>query len=73
MKEYYHIFVMKIVHHFAGLALDESDVLRRIMTGKKKSSDTFKRLREKYFENCIGDWPRVFDACHDGLSRFTLR
>ena len=44
--------VMKIVHHFAGLDLDESDVLRRIMTGKKKSSDTFYRLRDKYFENC---------------------
>lgn len=44
--------VMKIVHHFAGLELDESDVLRRIMTGKKKSSDTFSRLRDKYFRNC---------------------
>lgn len=44
--------VMKIVHHFAGLDLDESDILRRIMTGKKKSSDTFARLRDKYFRNC---------------------
>lgn len=44
--------VMKIVHHFAGLDLDESDVLRRIMTGKKKNSDTFARLRQKYFRNC---------------------
>jgi DNA polymerase-3 subunit alpha len=44
--------VMKIVHHFAGLDLDESDVLRRIMTGKKKNSDTFTRLRDKYFRNC---------------------
>lgn len=44
--------VMKIVHHFAGLDLDESDVLRRIMTGKKKSSDTFRNLMEKYFRNC---------------------
>ncbi len=44
--------VMKIVHHFAGLELDESDVLRRIMTGKKKTSDTFKKLRDKYFVNC---------------------
>lgn len=44
--------VMKIVHHFAGLDLDESDVLRRIMTGKKKNSDTFARLQRKYFENC---------------------
>lgn len=44
--------VMKIVHHFAGLGLDESDVLRRIMTGKKKSSDTFYQLRDKFFNNC---------------------
>ncbi len=44
--------VMKIVHHFAGLDLDESDVLRRIMTGKKKSSDTFHRLMEKFWRNC---------------------
>ncbi len=44
--------VMKIVHHFSGLDLDESDVLRRIMTGKKKNSDTFRALKEKYFANC---------------------
>jgi DNA polymerase-3 subunit alpha len=44
--------VMKIVHHFSGLDLDESDVLRRIMTGKKKNSDTFEQLKAKYFRNC---------------------
>ncbi len=44
--------VMKIMHHFAGLDLDESDVLRRIMTGKKFKSDTFELLRKKYFDNC---------------------
>jgi DNA polymerase III alpha subunit len=44
--------VMKIVHHFAGLGLDESDVLRRIMTGKKKQSDTFLQLQQKFFDNC---------------------
>jgi DNA polymerase-3 subunit alpha len=44
--------VMKIVHHFAGLDLDESDVLRRIMTGKKKNSDTFRNLHYKFFKNC---------------------
>ena len=44
--------VMKIVHYFAGLGLDESDVLRRIMTGKKKDSDTFYKLMDKYFKNC---------------------
>ena len=44
--------VMKIVHHFAGLDLDESDVLRRIMSGKKHKGDTFERLKAKYFKNC---------------------
>ncbi len=44
--------VMKIVHHFAGLDLGESDVLRRIMTGKKFKDDTFDQLRQKYFRNC---------------------
>ncbi|MEO6037135.1 MAG: DNA polymerase III subunit alpha [Saprospiraceae bacterium] len=44
--------VMKIVHHFAGLDLDESDILRRMMTGKKRSSEAFQRLRDKYFANC---------------------
>lgn len=44
--------VMKICHHFSGLGMDESDVLRRIMSGKKKTSDTFRKLRDKYFENC---------------------
>jgi DNA polymerase-3 subunit alpha len=44
--------VMKIVHHFSGLGLAESDILRRIMTGKKKNSSTFLKLREKYFVNC---------------------
>jgi DNA-directed DNA polymerase III PolC len=44
--------VMKIVHHFAGLDLDESDVLRRVMTGKKKDSDTFRNLQKKFFDNC---------------------
>lgn len=44
--------VMKIVHHFAGLDLDESDVLRRIMTGKKFKGDTMSRLQQKYWDNC---------------------
>jgi DNA polymerase-3 subunit alpha len=43
---------MKIVHHFAGLDLDESDVLRRIMSGKKYEKSMYERLRAKYFKNC---------------------
>ncbi len=44
--------VMKILHHFAGLGLDEADVMRRMMTGKKRSSEAFARLQQKYFDNC---------------------
>jgi DNA polymerase-3 subunit alpha len=44
--------VMKIVHHFAGLGLDESDMLRRLMSGKKLRGDQFSVLQQKYFDNC---------------------
>jgi len=44
--------VMKIAHHFADLDLDESDVLRRVMTGKRAKGDTFQRLQKKFFNNC---------------------
>lgn len=44
--------VIKIAHHFAGLGLAESDVLRRMMSGKKKAGDRFDELKAKYFENC---------------------
>ena len=43
---------MKIIHHFAGLDLDESDVLRRIMSGKKYKGDTLQKLQTKYYKNC---------------------
>jgi len=44
--------VLKIVHHFAGLDLAEADLLRRIMTGKRKESDVFYNLQEKFYSNC---------------------
>ena len=43
---------LKILHHFAGLDLGESDVLRRIMTGKKYKKDTLINLHQKYLKNC---------------------
>ncbi len=57
LKETYGIMVyqedvIKIVHHFAGLDLNESDVLRRIMSGKKHKRETLDRLRTKFFANC---------------------
>lgn len=44
--------VMKIAHRFADLPMDECDVLRRIMSGKKAQGDTFQRLQAKYFAGC---------------------
>ncbi|MEO0789086.1 MAG: DNA polymerase III subunit alpha [Bacteroidota bacterium] len=44
--------VLRIAHHFAGLGLGESDVLRRLMSGKKAKGDAFEKLKDKYFDNC---------------------
>ena len=44
--------VIKVAHHFAGLDLDEADVLRRGMSGKSRSRDEFQRIEDKYFSNC---------------------
>lgn len=44
--------VMKIAYHFAGLGLDEGDLLRRMMTGKKYDATALQALRRKFFDNC---------------------
>jgi DNA polymerase-3 subunit alpha len=44
--------VLKVAHHFAGLDLDEADILRRAMSGKFRSKTEFKRIEEKFFSNC---------------------
>jgi len=44
--------VIKVAHHFAGLDLAESDVLRRAMSGKYRSLKEFKRIEKKFFSNC---------------------
>ena len=57
MKETYGVMVyqedvIKVAHHFANLTLTEADVLRRGMSGKYRSREEFKRVEEKFFENC---------------------
>lgn len=57
MKETYGVMVyqedvIKVAHHFAGLTLTEADVLRRGMSGKYRSREEFKRVEDKFFENC---------------------
>jgi error-prone DNA polymerase len=44
--------VIKVAHHFAGLSLSESDVLRRGMSGKFRSREEFQKIRDKFFESC---------------------
>ncbi|WP_299577499.1 DNA polymerase III subunit alpha [uncultured Sunxiuqinia sp.] len=44
--------VIKVAHHFAGLDLAEADVLRRAMSGKYRSITEFKKIEERYFQNC---------------------
>ena len=45
--------VIKVAHHFAGLTLDEADVLRRGMSGKYRSKKEFQFIQEKFKANCI--------------------
>ncbi len=64
MKETYGVMVyqedvIKVAHHFAGLTLTEADVLRRGMSGKYRSREEFKRVQDKFFENCrIRNYPQ---------------
>jgi DNA-directed DNA polymerase III PolC len=44
--------VLKICHHFAGLELDEADVLRRIMSGKPKFRNELETIINKFYANC---------------------
>ncbi len=57
MKETYGVMVyqedvIKVAHHFAKLSLAEADVLRRGMSGKFRSRAEFKRVEQKFMENC---------------------
>ncbi|PWD97495.1 DNA polymerase III subunit alpha [Marinilabilia rubra] len=44
--------VIKVCHHFAGLDLADSDVLRRAMSGKYRSKEAFQAIVNKFFQNC---------------------
>jgi len=44
--------VMKVAHLFAGLGLDECDVLRRGMSGKFRSKEEFQRVKDSFFRHC---------------------
>lgn len=44
--------VIKVAHYFANLTLGEADVLRRGMSGKFRSSEEFKKVKDKFVDNC---------------------
>ncbi|GAB6283026.1 MAG: hypothetical protein STSR0008_17800 [Ignavibacterium sp.] len=44
--------VMKVVHHIAGLTLEEADVLRRAMSGKMRSHQAMQLIVDKFFSSC---------------------
>jgi DNA-directed DNA polymerase III (polc) len=44
--------VLKVCHYFAGLDLADADVLRRMMSHKKRDDDAFQLLTRKFFNNC---------------------
>lgn len=44
--------VIKIAHHVAGLTLEEADFLRRAMSGKLRSHEAMKRIKDKFFDSC---------------------
>jgi DNA polymerase III alpha subunit len=44
--------VIKVAHHIAGLTLEESDLLRRAMSGKMRSHEAMKKLTDRFFFCC---------------------
>lgn len=44
--------VIKVAHYFAGLTLTEADMLRRGMSGKYRGREEFKKVEQKFFDNC---------------------
>lgn len=44
--------VLKVAHHYAGLDLEEADLLRRGMTARFRERPEFKVVERKFFDNC---------------------
>ncbi len=44
--------VLKVAHYFAGLSLEEADVLRRGMSWKFRERNEFDSIKDKFFRNC---------------------
>ena len=44
--------VLKVAHYFAGLSLEEADILRRGMSWKFRERNEFHRVKQRFFDNC---------------------
>lgn len=44
--------VIKVAHFYAGLTLEEADVMRRGMSGKFRSRAEFQQVKDRFFINC---------------------
>lgn len=44
--------VLKVGHHYGGLNLSEADMLRRLMSGKKRGKQHLTDIKESFFSNC---------------------
>ncbi len=44
--------VIKVAHMYAGLTLEQADVMRRGMSGKFRSREEFQAVKEAYYGNC---------------------
>lgn len=44
--------VIKVAHLYAGLSLEDADVMRRGMSGKYRSRAEFQAVKDKFFGNC---------------------
>ncbi|WPY98948.1 DNA polymerase III subunit alpha [Christiangramia sp. OXR-203] len=64
--------VMKVAYHFAGLSLDDADVLRRGMSGKKTSRGQMEKIENTFRENCNnkGYKPKLIDEVWEQISSF---
>ncbi|MFN4110767.1 MAG: hypothetical protein ACK4G1_00715 [Ignavibacteria bacterium] len=45
--------VIKVAHYVAGLSLEEADLLRRAMSGKMRSHEAMRKLKDKFFDYCL--------------------
>lgn len=45
--------VIKIAHYYGGLSLGKADILRRAMSGKYRSHNKFREIRQEFFQSAI--------------------